>query len=28
VLAFYEERFAVGLSTQDRSDLLAFLRSL
>jgi len=28
VVAFYDERFAVGLSTQDKSDLLAFLRTL
>ncbi|MGH9884304.1 MAG: hypothetical protein ACREBE_02170 [bacterium] len=25
---FYDERFAIGLSQQERSDLVAFLRSL
>jgi hypothetical protein len=28
VVAFYDTRFAIGLSAQDKSDLVAFLRSL
>ena len=28
VVAFYDQRFTIGLSTQDQADLVAFLQAL